>query len=57
VLVNHSASPKEGRVAITANVLKVEQLTPDGRMSISPQATGFEYHLEGFSGTVFEVIK
>ena len=39
------------------NALKVEQLTPDGRKSITPQATGWEYHLEGFSGTVFEVIK
>ena len=60
VLVNHSASPKEGRVAVTGNarkILKVEHLTPAGRKAISPQATGFEYHLEGFSGTVFEVIK
>ena len=57
VLVNHSASTKEGRVAVTGSALKVEQLTPDGRKSVSPQATGWEYHLEGFSGTVFEVIK
>jgi len=57
VLVNHSSSAKEGRVAASGNVFKVEQLTPDGRKSISPQATGWEYHLEGFSGTVFEIIK
>ena len=57
VLVNHSASTKEGRVAVTGSALKVEQLTPDGRKSVSLQATGWEYHLEGFSGTVFEVIK
>ena len=41
VLVNHSASSKKGRVAVSWNALKVEQLTPDGRKSISLQATGW----------------
>jgi hypothetical protein len=57
VLVNHGAVVSEGQVAVTAEASQAILLEPAGPKAVSIKDNGWSYYLEGFSGTVYEVIK
>lgn len=57
VLVNHTSVVKEGRLVTIKNPIKVDLLQPTARQAVVLKDKAWDYHLEGFSGIIFEVAK